>query len=443
MNFRKYEATKDSGLAWLGKIPSHWEIMQSRRLFALRKERAMSDDRQMTASQKHGIIYQDEYMALEGQKVVQVLTGADILKHVEPNDFVISMRSFQGGIEWSDFRGCISSAYVMLIPAKSVNPRFFRYLFKCKPYIQALQSTSNLVRDGQALRYENFTQVPIPVVPFSEQAAIARFLDQETVKIEALIAEQERLIKLLKEKRQAVISHAVTKGLDRNAPIKHSGVEWLSEVPLHWRICALKRAFKSSEYGISDALEAAGDVAILRMSNISGGRVIMEDLKYVDDVDPHLLLNEGDLLYNRTNSLDLIGKVGRFLGFSVPVSFASYLVRLRTTSDCLATYFAYLLNTTGLLGEARANAIVAIGQCNLNPTRYGELTTAIPPLEEQKKIVGFLDSETLKLDEMNREAEKAVLLLRERRVVLISAAVTGKIDVRGLVPYQPEMEAVV
>src|SRR5665213_27212 len=173
MNFRKYEATKDSGLAWLGKIPSHWEIMQSRRLFALRKERAMSDDRQMTASQKHGIIYQDEYMALEGQKVVQVLTGADILKHVEPNDFVISMRSFQGGIEWSDFRGCISSAYVMLIPAKSVNPRFFRYLFKCKPYIQALQSTSNHVRDGQALRYENFTQVPIPVVPFSEQAAIA------------------------------------------------------------------------------------------------------------------------------------------------------------------------------------------------------------------------------------------------------------------------------
>ena len=162
MSFSKYAAYKDSGLPWLGNIPIHWEITQSRRLFALRKDRAITDDRQLTASQTHGIIYQDEYRALEGQNVVQVLTGADILKHVEPNDFVISMRSFQGGIEWSNLRGSISSAYVMLIPAPAVNPRFFKYLFKCKPYIQALQSTSNLVRDGQALRYENFTQVFLP-----------------------------------------------------------------------------------------------------------------------------------------------------------------------------------------------------------------------------------------------------------------------------------------
>ena len=162
-------------------------------------------------------------MAQEGQRVVQVLIGADLLKHVEPNDFVISMRSFQGGIEWCALRGSISSAYVMLIPAESVHVKFFSYLFKCRPYIQALQSTSNLVRDGQALRYENFTLIDLPVIPYSEQQAIAEFLSHETTKIDALIAEQEHLIELLNEKRQAVISQAVTKGLNHAASMKDSG----------------------------------------------------------------------------------------------------------------------------------------------------------------------------------------------------------------------------
>src|SRR5436305_4865083 len=124
MSFPRYEIYKDSGLQWLGAIPSHWIVVQSRRLFALRKDRAVDNERQLTASQKYGVIYQDAYVALEGQKVVQVITGAEILKHVEPNDFVISMRSFQGGIEWCGHRGSISSAYVMLIPSPSIHTRF-------------------------------------------------------------------------------------------------------------------------------------------------------------------------------------------------------------------------------------------------------------------------------------------------------------------------------
>ena len=205
---------KDSGVAWLGKVPAHWKISQSRRLFSERKDRAFGEDRQLTASQKHGVIYQDEFMALEGQKVVQVIHGADILKHVEPNDFVISMRSFQGGIEWCGLPGSISSAYVMLIPSESIVPGFFRYLFKSSSYIQALQSTTNLVRDGQALRYANFTLVDLPVVPVDEQTAIAAFLDQETAKFDALTAEAEKGIALLKERRSALITAAVTGKID-------------------------------------------------------------------------------------------------------------------------------------------------------------------------------------------------------------------------------------
>ena len=147
----------------------------------------------------------------QGARVVQVITGSDILRHVEPGDFVISMRSFQGGIEWSRLRGKISSAYVMLIPnAELVYPPYFHWLLKSPRYIQALQRTSNLVRDGQALRYDNFKQVDLPVVPLEEQREIAAYLNDKTAQIDALVQENQRLIDLLKAYRQAIINEAAT-----------------------------------------------------------------------------------------------------------------------------------------------------------------------------------------------------------------------------------------
>jgi hypothetical protein len=247
MSFPRYPEYKESGVEWLGEVPAHWEVGQSRRLFAVRNERADASDKQLTASQEHGVIYQEDFVRLEGRRVVEVIKGADILKHVEPNDFVISMRSFQGGIEWCGHRGCISSAYVMLVPCDRIHSPFFTYVLKSSSYIQALQNTTNLVRDGQALRYNNFTQVALPIVPAAEQVAIAAFLDHETAKIDALVAEQERLIELLKEKRQAVISHAVTKGLNPDAPMKASGVEWLGEVPAHWTVRKLSQLFRAGK----------------------------------------------------------------------------------------------------------------------------------------------------------------------------------------------------
>jgi type I restriction enzyme S subunit len=131
-------------VAGLGEVPEHWGMGQSRRRFRLRNEPAKADDEQLTASQKHGIIRQAEFIESEGRRVVEVIKGLDILKHVEPGDFVISMRNFQGGLEFPRVRGSISSAYVMLAPAKQIIPEFFSWLFKSQPYIQALQSTTNL-----------------------------------------------------------------------------------------------------------------------------------------------------------------------------------------------------------------------------------------------------------------------------------------------------------
>lgn len=202
---------KDSDVEWIGQVPAHWSVLYPKKLFALRKDRAHTDDQQLTASQKYGVISQKHFMELENQRVMSVITGNDILKHVEAGDFVISMRSFQGGLEYSYETGKISSAYVMVYPfTNQVYSEYYRHLFKTSNYIQALQSTSNLVRDGQALRYMNFTQVYLPVPPLNEQQEIAKYLDDYTNSIDSLIAQKQSLLVRLKEYRSSLISECVT-----------------------------------------------------------------------------------------------------------------------------------------------------------------------------------------------------------------------------------------
>lgn len=205
---------KDSGVEWIGQVPEHWDVVQSRRLFSERKERARDDDKQYTSSQKYGVILQTEFMEREGRRIVLVEKGQEILKHIESGDFLISMRSFQGGIEECTSSGCVSSAYVPLRPIKWIWHSFFKYLFKSNTYIQALQRTSDLIRDGQALRFENFSKVPLLHVPISEQKDIALFLDNETARIDALMDKAKQSITLLKERRAAFITAAVTGQID-------------------------------------------------------------------------------------------------------------------------------------------------------------------------------------------------------------------------------------
>ncbi|ELC8390743.1 restriction endonuclease subunit S [Clostridium perfringens] len=201
---------KDSGVAWNKRIPVHWEVVNGKRLFEQRKEKAFEGDKQLTASQKHGVIYQEDFMRIENQKVVLVEKDFSILKHVEPNDFVISMRSFQGGLEYSKLRGCISSAYVMLIPNEKVYAPYFRWLFKSVKYINALQSTSNLVRDGQAMRYSNFVQIPLFILPKEEQKEIADYLDKKCIEIDNIIEQKQKLLIEMESYKKSLIYECVT-----------------------------------------------------------------------------------------------------------------------------------------------------------------------------------------------------------------------------------------
>ena len=206
---------KKSGTHWVSAIPENWEMVFAKKLFAERKDKAFPKDEQLTASQKYGIISQSDFMEKEGRRVTVVITGNDILKHVGKGDFVISMRSFQGGLEYSYVEGKISSAYVMLIPRKEyVYDEFFKWLFKSTPYIKALQGTSDLVRDGQALRYANFAKIPLPQFPIEEQKRIADFIELETRKIGDALPYFEKEINLLREYRTRLISDVVTGQMD-------------------------------------------------------------------------------------------------------------------------------------------------------------------------------------------------------------------------------------
>ncbi|MCB1781976.1 MAG: restriction endonuclease subunit S [Candidatus Competibacteraceae bacterium] len=190
---------KDSGIEWLGEVPEHWDVSQSRRMFAVRSEPALATDQMLTASQKYGVLFQSDFVELEGRRVVEVIMGVKSLKHVEPDDFIISMRSFQGGIEWCKLRGSTSFHYVMLRPVKYVYPPFFAHLFKSITYIQALRTTTDLIRDGQELRYSNFTQVDLPIVPIEEQKQIAAYLDEKLEELDTLAKEATFAITFLQD----------------------------------------------------------------------------------------------------------------------------------------------------------------------------------------------------------------------------------------------------
>ncbi|MDT6960789.1 restriction endonuclease subunit S [Cupriavidus sp. SZY C1] len=445
MSLPKYPEYKGSGVQWMGNIPTHWSVSQSRRMFRVRSEAAWPDDQMLTASQKYGVLPQAEFMLREGRRVVEVIQGIESLKHVEPDDFIISMRSFQGGIEWCRLRGSTSFHYVMLTPVKWVWPPFFAHLLKSAPYIQALRRTTDLIRDGQELRFSNFAQVPLPVVPIGEQREIAAFLDRETGKIDALIAEQEKLLTLLAEKRHATISHAVTRGLNPNARMKDSGVARLGEVPGHWIVCTLRRTLLRIEQGwspecINRPLEGM-EWGVLKTGCVNGGvfnpienKALPEALEPLAALEVH----DGDLLMSRASgSPKLVGSVAYISNPPPRLMLSDKIFRLHLKSWVLPRFLSIALNSVGLRQQIEASISGAEGLANNLPqSSLKDFWIAIPPEQEQEEIAGFVDAETAKLDALKAEAERTIELLKERRSALIAAATTGKVDVRNAVPQE-------
>jgi type I restriction enzyme S subunit len=442
MTFPAYPSYKGSGSEWLGEVPQHWKVLIAKRLFRNVRDASQPGAEQLAATQAYGVIPQKDFMEKNDVKVVLALSGTHNFKDVLVDDFVISLRSFQGGIEYSAYSGCVSPAYTVLRrnSAGGASPAFFKYLLKDDAYISALQSVTTGIREGKTITYDQFGSLLLPVAPFSEQAQIARFLDHETVRIDALIEQQQRLIELLKEKRQAVISHAVTKGLDPTVPMKDSGVEWLGEVPVHWCVKRLKYlvpaitvgiVVEPSKYYVDEGIPA------LRSLNVKPGAVVSENLVYLspesNDLHSKSKIYEGDIVAVRS------GQPGT--AAIVPPEFNGAncidLIVIRKPLEGCSTFIFWYLNGDAALKQFSEGASGAIQQ-HFNISAASELIIVWPPTGEQQDINKYLARASQKLDRLIAEAGESKSLLLERRSALISAAVTGKIDVRG---WQPAASA--
>jgi type I restriction enzyme S subunit len=195
---------------WIGEIPEHWEVRRSKFLFEQRRERARVGDVQLSATQAYGVIPQEEYEGIIERRVVKIQFHLDKRKHVEIDDFVISMRSFQGGLERAWSSGCIRSSYVVLKPLQEIDASFYGYLFKSSKYITALQSTASFIRDGQDLNFENFSMVDLLIPPLDEQREISKFLNDQLVANNNAINVWKSQIEKLKEYKATLVNAAVT-----------------------------------------------------------------------------------------------------------------------------------------------------------------------------------------------------------------------------------------
>ena len=429
---------KDSGIEWIGAIPEGWETINPKALFAQRKDRASKGERQLTSSQQYGILYQDEYMELTGSKVVTVEKDFDILKHVEAGDFVISMRSFQGGLEYSTKSGAISSAYVMLVPnLELVCPRFYRWLLKSSVYIDALQRTTNMVRDGQAMRYSNFAQVRLFTLPLDEQKSRADFLDVKCSSIDKILSKTRASIEEYKKLKQAVITQAVTKGVRGEREMKDSGVEWIGEIPKEWRKTQLRHC-ATIKSGITLGKSYSKDTVLierpyLRVANVQGGYVDLNDLATIEvtpDEDLKYRLHSGDVLMTEGGDRDKLGRGCVWHGEIEPCLHQNHVFAVQTNEAVLLPEFLEYL-TASDVGRSYFD-VTAIKTTNLACTSSSKVlafTIPLPPIEEQIEIVGFIKKRSLELNKLIMKKELLVQELESYKKSLIYEVVTGKREV--------------
>lgn len=364
---------------------------------------------------------------------------------VPEGSIILSTRAPIGSLGIAADTLCTNQGCKTLVPSAALSSRFYAYLLtSVTGELNARgKGTTFLELSGDALAA--FT-VPLP--SNEEQTAIAAFLDRETGKIDALVAEQETLIALLKEKRQAVISHAVTKGLNPSAPMKNSGIEWLGEVPAHWEVKRLKNVVPVIEQGWSpeaiDRLAEGDEWGVLKSGCVNHG--VFRDTEHktlpLGVVPPNgLEVSIGNLLMSRASgSIELIGSAALVERCSYRLIMSDKIFRLDVNhAECTNTFLVRVLGSSAL----RTQIVQAISGAeglanNIGKGAIREFWLALPPLPEQSAIVAYLDQQTATFDALTAEAERAITLLKEHRSALISAAVTGKIDVRGLVPVSED-----
>lgn len=444
--YQKYPAYKDSQVDWMGEIPKDWDTVAVGRLFNRVKRTGHIDKELLSVYRDFGVIPKSSRDD-NNNKPSEDLEPYQL---VQPNDLVMNkMKAWQGSIAFSEYEGIVSPAYFVYQPNSGifsrVYPKYLHYLLRSPRYITQYLSRSKGIRVNQwDLDPDEFKRIELLIPDKEEQETIANFLDHETAKIDTLIDKQQQLIKLLQEKRQAVISHAVTKGLNPDAVMKDSGVEWLGEVPKHWVVRRLKHTAKLQS-GIPKGRDLTGknsvEVPMLRVANVQDGYLALDDV-HTMKIEVHELdrykLQSGDVLMNEGGDNDKLGRGAVWRDEVVPCIHQNHVFAIRPESiepewlDTLtrASYAKFYFYCV-----AKQSTNLA----SISSTNIKETPLLIPPKLERASILSYLTGQFKRFDLLETKANLQVTLLQERRTALISAAVTGKIDVRNWQPVQAEI----
>ena len=431
MSLKRYKSFKKAYEDWLPKIPSHWNAAPLWSLFARHKLTGFANEQLLSVYRDYGVIpkksRKDNF-----NKASEDLSAYQL---VDVDDLVINkMKAWQGSVAISKERGIVSPAYHVYSPLHNEHPKYLHYLFRSKEYIVGYLANSKGIRVNQwDLEPQQHSRMKVLLPNKTEQQKIAQFLDYETAKIDALIDQQKWLIELLKEKRQAVISHAVTKGLNPDAPMKDSDVEWLGKGPEHWRgksykyACRIYRG-KFTHRPRNDPKMYDGQYPFIQTGDVARAQKTIETYSQT-------LNDRGAAVSQKFPAGTLVMAIAANIGDTAILGFEAYapdsVVGFKPTNDTNLEFLRYsLISALPALEQASTQNT----QANLNIDRIGSLVATFPSLDEQERIVKHIEEQLSGASELIKEALKTEKLLKERRSALISAAVTGKIDVRDWQP---------
>jgi type I restriction enzyme S subunit len=428
-----YPEHRTSDLEWLGEIPSHWKVSALKRVLAKPLKYGATeagDDTtpdspryiRITDFDNDGSLRDDTFVSLPEEVARDYyLSEGDVL-------FARSGATVGKTFLFRNYCGpaCFAGYLIKASSARyKLTPEFLYYFTKSHAY-DAWKDLIFTQATIQNIGADKYAYLPVCLPSVEEQKRIGAYLDVSCTAIDAAVAAKCEQVKTLIIVRETLIESAVTKGI-AGAPLRRIDEDWITDIPKHWDVCRIKRVVSQVDYGISESTEQEGQFSVLKMANIQNGEIVFSDIEFVDTVSDHLLLEEGDLLYNRTNSPDKVGKAAIFRGSPKDrITFASYLVRLRTNHRADPYFLNYLVNSSGFLSFARKLAIPSVQQSNLNSTRYCRMLVPLPPRTEQKEIVDSLDT---KLAEMNRLVDviqRQIDSLNAYRKSLIHECVTGQ-----------------
>lgn len=437
--YQKYAEYQDSGVEWLGEIPKHWQSVPSRgvveHIVEKNSDNVLSNYLSLMAN--IGVIRYEDKGDI-GNKKPEDLSKCKI---VRKGQLVINSMNYSiGSYGMSPYDGICSPVYIVLQSLSGIYlERFALRIFENSFFQKYLSTFGNgILEHRAAINWDDIKGKYVPLPPLIEQENILNFLDYETAQIDSLIVKQEKLIELLKAKRQAVISHAVTKGLNPNVPMKDSGVEWLGKVPEHWTVIKLKHLTTLFEQGWSPQCDSRPaephEYGILKVGCVNGGKFrSLENKALPFELEPRLqyLIQKNDLLISRANSKELVGSAAVIDEDYPNLILCDKLYRLRFSKAVSAEMVALYLSIGVVREQIELSATGASHSMqNIGQDTIKELFYLLPPIDEAHNILSDIAESNTKFDSLISKAELAIELMKERRIALISAAVTGKIDVR-------------